>query len=105
MSDSTKQKAKEKLAAITKKVAYPDKWRDYSQVEIDRDYYVGNILSSAKNEYRRLIKKVDQPVDKSEWGMTPPTDNAYYNPYFNEIVFPAGILQYPMFDPGSDDAM
>ena len=105
MSDSTKQKAKEKLAAITKKVAYPDKWKDYSQVEIDRHHYVDNILSSAKNEYRRLINKIDQPVDKSEWGMTPPTDNAYYNPYFNEIVFPAGILQYPMFDPGSDDAM
>jgi putative endopeptidase len=105
MSDSTKRKAKEKLGTFIKKVAYPDHWRDYSKVTIDRQDYVGNILACGKNEYNRQAAKVGQPVDKTEWGMTPPTNNAYYNPTFNEIVFPAGILQYPMFDPASDDAL
>lgn len=105
MSDSTKKKAKEKLIRFTKKVAFPDHWRDYSKVTIDRQDYVGNVINCGKNEYNREAAKVDQPVDKTEWGMTPPTNNAYYNPTFNEIVFPAGILQYPMFDPASDDAL
>ncbi|CAN5270056.1 M13 family metallopeptidase [soil metagenome] len=105
MSDSTKVKAKEKLYAFTKKIGFPDKWRDYSKVNIDKTTYYENLQSSAKNEFEFQIAKVDQPVDKTEWGMTPPTINAYYNPSFNEIVFPAGILQFPFFDPNADDAI
>ena len=105
MSDSTKLKAKEKLHTFIKKIAFPDKWRDYSKVTISRSDFFGNLISCSRNEYNYQISKVDQPVDKSEWGMTPPTNNAYYNPTVNEIVFPAGILQFPMFDVNSDDAM
>jgi putative endopeptidase len=105
MSDSTKQKAKEKLASFGKKVAFPDHWKDYSRVTISRQDFTGNVIACGINEYNRSATKVGLPVDKSEWGMTPPTNNAYYNPYYNEIVFPAGILQYPMFDPAADDAM
>ncbi|MGC4101265.1 M13 family metallopeptidase [Ferruginibacter sp.] len=105
MSDSTKQKAIAKLHTFIKKIAFPDKWRDYSKVTIQRNDYFGNIVSSSKNAYEHDISKIGQPVDKTEWGMTPPTNNAYYNPGFNEIVFPAGILLYPMFDINSDDAM
>jgi putative endopeptidase len=105
MSDSTKQKAKEKLAKFTKKVGYPDKWRDYSKVAINKNAYFENLISCNKNEYSFQVNKVDKPVDRTEWGMTPPTNNAYNNPTFNEIVFPAGILQFPMFDEQSDDAM
>jgi putative endopeptidase len=105
MSDSTKEKAIAKLNAFRKKVGFPDKWRDYSKVTIDRNNFVGNLVSCGKNEYAFQIAKVDGPVDKTEWGMTPPTNNAYYNPTMNEIVFPAGILQFPMFDVNSDDAM
>jgi len=105
MSDSTKQKAIEKLHAFTKKIGFPDKWRDYSGVTIQRNNFFENILSCSKNEYNHQISKIGQPVDRSEWGMTPPTNNAYNNPSFNEIVFPAGILQFPMFDVNSDDAM
>lgn len=105
MSDSTKAKAKEKLYTFIKKIGYPDKWRDYSKVTIDKNKFFENLLSAAKNEYDFQVSKVGKPVDRSEWGMTPPTINAYYNPTFNEIVFPAGILQYPMFDADVDDAM
>ncbi len=105
MSDSTKQKAKEKLYTFIKKVGYPGKWRDYSNATIDKHTYFENILSCGKNEYNYQVNKIGKPVDRSEWGMTPPTNNAYYNPTFNEIVFPAGILQFPMFDAQSDDAM
>ncbi len=105
MSDSTKTKAKEKLYTFIKKIGYPDKWRDYSKVTIDKGKFFENLLSAAKNEYDFQLSKVGKPVDRSEWGMTPPTINAYYNPTFNEIVFPAGILQYPMFDADVDDAM
>lgn len=105
MSDSTKRKAKEKLFAITKKVGYPDKWRDYSHVTITRSSYFDDIKSCEQNEYNYQTSKIDKPVDRSEWGMTPPTNNAYYNPTFNEIVFPAGILQFPMFDADRDDAL
>jgi putative endopeptidase len=105
MSDSTKQKAIQKLHAFNKKVGYPDKWRDYSSVTIDRKTYFENIMSCGKNEYDFEINKIGKSVDRGEWGMTPPTNNAYYNPTYNEIVFPAGILQFPMFDPASDDAM
>ncbi|MCX6206690.1 MAG: M13 family metallopeptidase [Bacteroidetes bacterium] len=105
MSDSTKQVAKEKLMAFIKKIGYPDKWRDYSKVVVKRNSYFENKLSAAKNEYQYQISKVGKPVDKMEWGMTPPTINAYYNPTFNEIVFPAGILQFPFFDLSADDAI
>ena len=105
MSDSTKVIAKEKLKAFLKKIGYTDKWRDYSNVTIDRSKYFENLVSCAKNEYQYQLSKVGKKVDKTEWGMTPPTINAYYNPTFNEIVFPAGILQFPFFDPTADDAI
>jgi putative endopeptidase len=105
MSDTTKTKAKEKLHAFLKKIGYPDKWRDYSKVTIDKSKYFENLVSCGKNEYQYQVSKVGKPVDRTEWGMTPPTINAYYNPTFNEIVFPAGILQPPFFDPQADDAM
>lgn len=105
MSDSTKTKAKEKLYTFIKKIGFPDKWRDYSKVTIDKNKFFDNLLSCSKNEYAYQLSKVGKPVDRTEWGMTPPTINAYYNPTFNEIVFPAGILQYPMFDANVDDAM
>jgi putative endopeptidase len=105
MSDSTKDKAKEKLHTFIKKIGFPDKWRDYSKVDIEKGKYFENLISAGKNEYDFQIAKVGKPVDRTEWGMTPPTINAYYNPTFNEIVFPAGILQFPFFDPGADDAI
>ncbi|MEO7120049.1 MAG: M13 family metallopeptidase, partial [Ginsengibacter sp.] len=105
MSDSTKQIAIEKLHAFIKKIGYPDKWRDYSNVTINRNTYFDNLLSCSANQYQYQLNKLDKPVDKTEWGMTPPTINAYYNPQINEIVFPAGILQFPFFDPNADDAI
>lgn len=105
MSDSTKQKAKEKLYAITKKIGYPDKWRSYDQVKINRVEYFGNMLSLNQNEYQYQLAKLNKPIDKTEWVTTPPTVTAYYHPFFNEIVFPAGILQYPYFDFAADDAI
>lgn len=105
MSDTTKTKAKEKLHSFIKKIGYPDKWRDYTGLEVSRDSYVKNILASNKFDYQYMISKLGKEVDKTEWGMTPPTVNAYYNPAFNEIVFPAGILQYPFFEKSADDAV
>ena len=105
MSDSTKQTAIAKLHTFIKKIGFPDKWRDYSKVAIDRNDFIGSLISCSKNEYAYQISKVDKPVDRTEWDMTPPTINAYYNPTFNEIVFPAGILQFPFFDANSDDAL
>jgi putative endopeptidase len=105
MSDSTKQKALAKLNSFMKKIGYPDKWKDYSNLSIVRDSYVKNMMSSANFEYKYMVSKLGKPVDKSEWGMTPPTVNAYYNPAFNEIVFPAGILRFPFFDFNADDAI
>lgn len=105
MSDSTKKVAKEKLNTFLKKIGYPDKWRDYSKVTIDRNKYFENIVSCDKNEYQYQVSKAGKKVDRTEWQMTPPTINAYYNPTFNEIVFPAGILQFPFFDPDADDAI
>jgi putative endopeptidase len=105
MSDSTKAKAKEKLYAFTEKIGYPDKWRDYSNVEVKRDTYFENCLAANKNEYRYAVAKVGQPVDRTEWYTTPPTVTAYNNPPLNEIVFPAGILQTPYFDLSADDAL
>lgn len=105
MSDSTKLVAKEKLAVFIKMVGYPDKWRDYSRVTINRNTYFENITACGENEYNYMINKLGKPVDRTEWHMTPPTDNAYYNPTYNEIVFPAGILLFPMFDVNADDAL
>ena len=105
MSDTTKVIAKDKLKIFLKKIGYTDKWRDYSKVTIDRSKYFENLVSCAANEYQYQLSKVGKKVDKTEWGMTPPTINAYYNPTFNEIVFPAGILQFPFFDPNADDAI
>lgn len=105
MSDSTKKKAKEKLYTFIKKIGFPDKWKDYSDVEISKTTYFENLESCAKNEFNYQVKKVGKDVDKTEWGMSPPTINAYYNPTFNEIVFPAGILQFPFFDENADDAV
>lgn len=105
MSEPTKQKAKEKLAAINVKVGYPDKWRDYSKLDISADNFVQNVLNANKYNFDYVISKIGKPVDKTEWGMTPQTVNAYYNPNMNEIVFPAAILQYPFFSTESDDAV
>ena len=105
MSPDTKKQALAKLAAFTKKIGYPDKWKKYDDVTIDKGSYYANGQSVAKHDYNEMIKKVNKPVDRSEWGMTPPTVNAYYNSTFNEIVFPAGILQFPFFDKDADDAI
>lgn len=104
MSDQTKRRALEKLESFTPKIGYPDKWRDYSQLTIRPDDLVGNLEASAEFELQRELGKLGRPIDKSEWFMTPQTVNAYYNPGFNEIVFPAAILQYPFFDPDRDAA-
>jgi len=105
MSAATKEKAIIKLNAFTKKVGYPDKWKKYDDVTINKDAFYNNMQSISKHNYKEMIDKVNKPVDRTEWGMTPPTLNAYYNPSFNEIVFPAGILQYPFFDKDADDAI
>ena len=104
MSDATKQKAQEKLATFHVKVGYPDKWKDYSSLNITNDSYWANIERANQWGYADMIAKAGKPVDKDEWGMTPQTVNAYYNPTTNEICFPAGILQYPFFDMEADDA-
>ena len=105
MSPATRQKALEKLNAIVIKVGYPDHWRDYSAYKVDRGPYVENASRGLQFEFARQLAKIGKPVDRAEWGMTPPTVNAYYNPLLNEIVFPAGILQPPLYDPKGDDAV
>jgi putative endopeptidase len=105
MSPETKQKAKEKLFAMTKKIGYPDKWRDYSKVSIARNTYFENMVSASTAAYQFQLAKLGKPVDKSEWYTTTPTVTAYNNPTANEIVFPAGILQAPYFDNNADDAL
>lgn len=105
MSAGTKKKALEKLNAFTKKIAYPDKWKNYNTVRINRNDLMGNVRSSSSWAYQEMIGRYGKPVDKTIWGMTPPTINAYYNPVNNEIVFPAGILQFPFFDFEADDAV
>ncbi len=104
MSDATKKKAHEKLDAFYVKVGYPDKWRSYDNLDIKNDSYWANIERATEFEYDYMLSKAGKPVDKDEWGMTPQTVNAYYNPTTNEICFPAGILQYPFFDMNADDA-
>lgn len=104
MSEETKAKALEKLSTIYVKVGYPNKWRDYSGLEIKDDSYWGNIERSNEFDYNYMIADAGKPVDRDRWFMTPQTVNAYYNPTTNEICFPAGILQYPFFDMNADDA-
>ena len=105
MSDSTKQKSKEKLFSITKKIGYPDKWRDFSNVSIIKGKHFENVVSAAANNYQFQLAKLNKQVDKREWFTTPSTVTAYYNPSANEIVFPAAILQTPYFDNNADDAL
>ena len=105
MSDETKQRGIEKLHAFTKKIAYPDKWKDYQGVVINRNDFLANVRSSDLYDYNEMVSHMGKPVDKTQWGMTPPTINAYYSPGNNEIVFPAAILQFPFFDFGADDAV
>src|SRR5205814_6482133 len=105
MDEPTKQEALKKLAAFTVKIGYPDKWRDYSLLKVDRGSYALNVARGNMFETGREVERIGKPVDRSEWGMTPPTVNAYYNPVNNEIVFPAGILQPPFFYANADDAV
>jgi len=104
MGPETKKQALEKLHAVVNKIGYPDKWRDYSSVEIKPDDFVGNVHRATTFEAKRQLAKIGKPLDRGEWGMTPPTVNAYYNPQMNDINFPAGVLQPPLYDPKLDDA-
>ena len=105
MSAATKAQAYKKLDTMRSKVGYPDKWRDYSKLDIARRPYVLNVLAASAFESRREMAKLGKPVDRSEWEMTPQTNNAYYEPTLNEMCFPAGILQPPFFDAMADDAV
>jgi len=105
MSDETKQKALEKLSTFNPKVGYPDKWKDYSSVEISRESYWNDVVEARRFGVRDDTQQIGKPVDRLRWGMTTPTSNAYYNPQLNEIVFPAGILLPPMFDVNATDAV
>jgi predicted metalloendopeptidase len=105
MSPATKKEAQAKLAKFTPKIGYPNKWKDYSALVVARDDLVGNVMRSRDVEYNRELNKLGKPIDRDEWGMTPQTINAYYNPEMNEIVFPAAILQPPFFDANADDAV
>ncbi len=105
MSEATKKRGIEKLHAFTKKIAYPDKWKDYQGVTVKRKDFFANIHSTELWDYNYNVNRMGKPVDRTEWGMTTPTINAYYNPSNNEIVFPAAILQFPFFDFGADDAV
>lgn len=105
MGEETKKQAYAKLDKVMKKFGYPDKWKDYSSLDIKKDSYVQNYLRASNYSFNRMINKLGKPIDRTEWGMTPPTINAYYNPIMNEIVFPAGIMQPVFFDPAADDAV
>jgi putative endopeptidase len=105
MSAETKTRARAKLTSFMKKIGYPEKWKNFDDVNISREDFFGNAIAVRKHELKEDLEKIGQPVDKTEWGMSPPTVNAYYNPSFNEIVFPAGILQFPFFDVNADDAI
>ena len=104
MSPTTRQKAREKLSKYTTKIGYPDRWRDYAKLEVKDGDALGNSLRAGRFEHERVAAKLGQPVDRGEWGLTPQTVNAYYNPSLNEIVFPAAILEPPFFDMAADDA-
>jgi predicted metalloendopeptidase len=105
MTPATKKQAQAKLAKFTYKIGYPNKWRDYSALTISKDDLVGNVLRSRQFDYNKELNKLGKPIDRDEWGMTPQTVNAYYNPEMNEIVFPAAILQAPFFNADADDAV
>ena len=105
MGDDTKKKAMAKWASFTPKIGYPDKWREWTGLATSRDSYIGNVLAANEFNYKWNLGKIGKPVDKTEWGMSPQTVNAYYNPQQNEIVFPAAILQPPFFDPNASDEM
>ncbi len=105
MSEATKKQALIKLKAIVNKIGYPDKWKSYKGLTIGRGAYVLNVMRANEFEFNYDVHKIGKPVDRTEWGMTPPTVNAYYDPSMNEIVFPAGILQPPFFNPDADDAV
>jgi len=105
MTPETRAKAEEKIQKFAIKIGYPDKWRDYSALEIRRDDLLGDVQRAAEFEWDRQARRINEPTDKSEWGMSPPTVNAYNNPQWNEIVFPAAIMQPPFFDPNADDAV
>jgi putative endopeptidase len=105
MGEKTRQAAIAKLDAFMPKIGYPDKWRDYSTLRIDRSSYLRDVWNANEFEWKRDLAKIGKPVDRTDWGMTPPEVNAYYNPLLNEIVFPAGILQPPFFDAKADDAV
>jgi endothelin-converting enzyme/putative endopeptidase len=104
MSDQTRERALEKLHSIINKVGYPDKWRDYGALTIAANDFGGNVLRASQFEDRRQLAKIGKPLDRGEWGMTPPTVNAYYNPQMNDINFPAGVLQPPLYDAKMDEA-
>ncbi len=104
MSPATKQKAQEKLRAVANKIGYPDTWRDYSAFNVKRDDFLGNVQRGANFETKRQLAKIGKPLNRGEWGMTAPSVNAYYNPQMNDINFPAGVLQPPLYDPKMDDA-
>jgi len=104
MGDETRKRALEKLHSIVNKIGYPDKWRDYSALTISPTDFGGNVLRASQFEDRRQLAKIGKPLDRTEWGMTPPTVNAYYNPQMNDINFPAGVLQPPVYDRKMDDA-
>lgn len=105
MQQATRTQALAKLNAFARKIGYPDKWRDYSALDVKAGPFILNVVAAEQFDTRRELAKIGKPVDKTEWLMTPPTVNAYYNPSMNEIVFPAGILQPPFFDPNTDDAI
>jgi putative endopeptidase len=105
MSETTRQQALVKLQAYAEKIGYPDKWRDYSTLNITNGPFINNVIAVNVYENKRDLNRIGKPLDRSQWGMTPATVNAYYNPQMNEIVFPAGILQPPFFSPTADDAV
>jgi endothelin-converting enzyme/putative endopeptidase len=104
MSPATKEQALAKLRSVVNKIGYPDKWRDYSSVEVKRGDFYGNVERATRFEAKRDLAKIGKPLDRGEWGMTPPTVNAYFNPQMNDINFTAGVLQPPLYDPKMDDA-
>ena len=105
MSPETRAAATAKLDSITEKIGYPEKWTDYSELQVDRGVFINNVLRANEFAVKKGLEKIGKPADPQEWGMTPPTVNAYYNPLANEIVFPAGIMQPPFFNPKADDAV
>ena len=104
MGEGTRRQALAKLHAIVSKIGYPDKWRDYSALAIQPEDFAGNVIRASEFESRRQLNKIGKPLDRGEWGMTPPTVDAYYDAQMNDINFPAGVLQPPLFDPKMDDA-